>query len=148
MAKPEIRSIYDGKQDEMSEMSGLSCEGDPGKTKQSEKDSCDINIITARYERTGALPDMIKKNPRYGDFSDVPTYQAALDTVLHAETQFQSLDAKIRARFRNDPAELLDFVADPSNKEEIIKLGLAIARPPEAPKPDVVAKPGASPNAV
>ena len=129
-----IRHIYDDRQDEVSEMSGISFLGDPGLTKQSAKDECDINKITARYERTGALPDMIRANPKYGDFSEAPTYLEACNIVLHAEEQFMALDAKVRARFANDPALFLEFATNKENLEEMVKMGLAIA-PSPAPAP-------------
>lgn len=120
----KIRSIYDGEQDSISQATGLKCP-EPGRTKQSEKDSCDINIITKRYEKTGSLPEMIQREPRYGDFSNVPTFQEALEVVSLAEEQFAALDAHIRTRFGNDPAQFLAFATDKSNLEEMVKLGLA-----------------------
>lgn len=134
----EIRHRYDGKQDEVSEMSSLSCKGDPGKTKQAHRDECDINKITAKYERTGQLPDLIRSNPRYGDFTDVPTYQEALDRVILAGEQFNALDAHIRARFGNDPALFLEFATDKRNMKELVKMGLAVEQPLPPP---VVAPP-------
>jgi len=93
-------------------------------TKQSFKDECDINNILKKYESTGVLPSLILENPQYGDYSDVPAYQTALDTVMKAEEQFMSLSAKLRDRFDNDPAKFLAFVDDPSNAQELYDLGL------------------------
>lgn len=139
----EIRSIYDGKQDEVSEMSGLSCEGDPGETKQSAKDECDINKITARYERTGALPDLIRQDARYGDFSNVPDYMTALNVVNLANEQFGALDAHVRARFDNDPSKFLAFATDKRNIGDMVKLGLATAPAPTPVDPAPAVAPGA-----
>lgn len=102
----------------------------PGRTVQAEKDSCDINKILERYTRTGQLPDMIRREPRYGDFSEVPTFQEALEVVQRAETQFAGLSARVRERFHNEPAEMLAFCSDPKNAEEMIKLGLALPAKP------------------
>ena len=93
-------------------------------TKQSFKDECDINNILKKYETTGALPSLILENPQYGDYSDVPAYQDALNIVMKAEDQFSSLSAKLRSRFDNDPAKFLAFVEDPNNREEMHELGL------------------------
>ena len=57
-------------------------------TKQSFKDECDINNILKKYETTGALPSLILENPQYGDYSNVPAYQDALNIVMKAEEQF------------------------------------------------------------
>jgi len=105
----------------------------PGRTKQSHKDECDINYIMRKFEKTGQLPDMIKSNPSYGDFSNVPDYQAALGMVEHAKEQFNALSAKVRARFNNDPSQFLAFATDPRNGAEMVKLGLAKARPKAKP---------------
>lgn len=95
------------------------------KTIQSAKDECDINVILKKYAKTGVLPDMIKSNPQYGDFSNLESYQSSMEIVLKAQEQFQSLSAKIRQRFNNDAGEFLEFATNPSNATEMIKLGLA-----------------------
>lgn len=104
----------------------------PGRTKQADKDGCDINNILKRYEQTGVLPDLIKREPRYGDFSSVPSYQESLDIVHRAETQFAALSAEVRDRFGNDPVKMLEFCQDEKNLPEMVKLGLAIEK--EKPK--------------
>ncbi|WNK14899.1 MAG: internal scaffolding protein [Microvirus sp.] len=104
--------------------SDLSCAGDKGVTKQADLKDCDINLIMRRYEKTGYLPDLIVKDGRYGDFSEVPDYQEACNIVKHADEQFQALDVEIRNRFSNDPAKFLAFVTDPKNIDEIDKMGL------------------------
>lgn len=94
----------------------------PGRTKQSFKEECDVNLIVAKAQKTGVLP--MKGNPLYGDFSEVPEYQEALETVRVAGDQFRGLPAHMRERFENDPAQFLRFVSDPSNAGEMAKLGL------------------------
>ena len=104
--------------------SDLSFEGDKGVTKQSDLKDTDINSIMKRFERTGQLPDMIVKTPRYGDFSEVPTYQEALEIVTLANDQFLNLDVDVRNRFDNDPAKFLGFASDPKNMDELETMGL------------------------
>lgn len=111
--------------------SDLDFTGDKGLTKQSDAKDCDINAIFRRFEKTGQLPDLIAREPRYGDYSDVPTYQEALDIVNLAEEQFAMLDVTIRNRFENDPSKFLAFATDVKNLDEMEKLGLL--------KPEVVA---------
>lgn len=98
----------------------------PGLTKQADKEACDINNILRKFEQTGVLPDLIRREPRYGDFSSVPSYQESLDIVHRAETQFAALSAEVRDRFGNDPAKMLEFCHDEKNLPEMVKLGLAI----------------------
>lgn len=109
----------------------LTCPGD-GRTKQSFRDECDINNIMRKYNKTGLLPDMIKANPRYGDFSSVLTYQESLQVVFEAQKQFENLPANVRARFGNEPAHFLAFANDPQNVSEMVSMGLAIAKPSES----------------
>lgn len=144
-----IRHVYDGKQDEVSQKSGLDFKNDRGLTKQSQKDDADINVITRRYEKTGVLPDLIRAEPRYGDFTDVPSYQASLHIVAHAEEQFAALDAHTRARFQNDPAKFLEFATNPASLDEMVKMGLATAKvenPTPSPAEPAPVAPGAPTN--
>jgi phage internal scaffolding protein len=95
------------------------------RVKQAFKEETDINRIMKKYETTGVLPDMIKSNPQYGDFSNVTDYQQAMNTVILAREQFDGLSAKIRKRFNNSPEAFLAFVEDPENHQEMVELGLA-----------------------
>lgn len=112
---------------------GLECT-EPTLTEQSHKDSCDINYILKRFETTGELPDMIRQNPIYGDFSDVGSYQEAMHIVQQAQLQFASLSSKIRERFQNDASQFLAFCENPANVEEMVELGLAIKKEEEPVK--------------
>lgn len=88
------------------------------------KDECDVNRIMEKFNRTGLLPQLINSNPRFGDFSEVPDFQEAQNIIATANSQFAALPAKLRDRFRNDPAEFLAFVHDEKNKGELAELGL------------------------
>lgn len=111
---------------------------EPSRTKQSFRDECDINNVMKKFERTGILPEMIKQNPQYGDFSDVESFQEAQNIVIHANEQFMALDAHIRKRFDNNPAKFLEFVSYPENLDEMVKLGIATKKEKkEATPPDV-----------
>lgn len=111
--------------------SDLSFEGDKGVTKQSDMKDADINAIFKRFERTGQLPDLIVKNPQYGDFSSPMDYQEALNIVIHADEQWNALDVSIRNRFGGDRKAFLAFMEDPKNIDEVENMGLL--------KPEVVA---------
>lgn len=109
---------------ERSDKSKTYC-GGVGRTKQSFKAECDINAIMARYIKTGVIEHTARYAPQYGDFSDVKSYQEALHAVQEADAMFMSLPAQVRAKFDNDAGKFLDFVQDPSNVDEMGKLGLA-----------------------
>lgn len=104
--------------------SDLSFTGDKGVTKQADLKESDINLLFKRFEKTGTLPSMIAKEGKYGDFSEVPDYQEAVEIVITAREQFDNLDAHVRNRFDNDPAKFLEFATNEKNLDEMEKLGL------------------------
>lgn len=103
-------------------------------TVQSEKDNCDINKLISKYKRTGQLPPVLKTNGQYGDFSRVGDFHSAMNSVVSAQNAFLSLPAKLRQRFANDPAQLLQFLSVKDNYDEAVKLGLAKPRPASPPE--------------
>lgn len=97
-------------------------------THQSMAAETDINNIMRKFEKTGILEHRNTFEGKYGDFTDIPMdYHESMNAVLAANDMFTTLPAKIRRRFGNDPSQFLDFVGDPSNSEEMIRLGLAKA---------------------
>ncbi len=119
---PFLRTPYNYDTDAASNESGLHCE-DVSLAQQHFKDECDINNILRQFNITGLLPEQAV-SPRYGDFTGISDYHSALNQVIAAEDEFMSLPAHLRARFENDPAQLIDFLDNPENKNEAIKLGL------------------------
>lgn len=108
----------------------------PSKTRQSEAADADINVIMARYEKTGRLPLGDGRDPQYLDVSELGDYRTVLDQVRAAEAVFMQFPAKVRAEFDNDPAAFLDFVVDPANEEEVRKMGLKGPGEPSEPRSD------------
>lgn len=92
-------------------------------TEQGHKKQCDVNGIVRKYDRDGLILHVSKFEAKYGDMTGLD-FKSAHDKVLHAKESFESLPGEIRKRFRNDPSELLDFMSDPGNRDEAIKLGL------------------------
>lgn len=97
---------------------------EPSLTIQSEKDSCDFNLIYAKYAKTGLMTNLRTDAPNYGDFSSAVDYHDSVLRAQKAQESFMLLPASIRARFSNDPGQLIDFIADENNRSEAIKLGL------------------------
>ncbi len=94
-----------------------------GRTKQSFKDECDINLIMAKYQKTGALAHFNKFSASYG-FATSEDFASAMRTVTIAQDMFDGLPSSIRNRFANDPSQFLEFVQGADNREEAIELGL------------------------
>lgn len=128
-----IRSANNYDTDEVSNETGLRCE-DLSLTQQHQKDEADINTIVKRFGLTGQLPTNVRV-PTYGDFTGVSDFQTAMNAVNMAEASFMTMPADVRARFENDPAKFVDFCSDPSNADEMIKLGLAVKKQTSEPTP-------------
>lgn len=118
----------------------------PSLTRQSEKDDCDINVMMAKYQTTGVEPRSNPRAPQWGDFSNVPAYQEALDIVRQADDDFALLPAEVRERFGNNPTGMLRFLSDEANRDEAIKLGLVMP-PPVEPPPQKVHVVNSTPDA-
>lgn len=105
----------------------------PVRTKQEFKKECDINNIMTKFRKTGKLPDYIKQNPIYGDFTDAENYIESLNTVVKAQQQFELQSSEVRNKFKNDVALFLDYINDVNNKAEAEDLQII-------PKGEVVVK--------
>lgn len=132
MKIPFLRTPYNYDRDVASNDSGLECL-DPTMAQQQFREECDINTIMERFGRTGELVAPIRM-PQYGDFDGVNDYHSAMNAIVEAQTSFDALPAKIRARFGNDPAEFIEFAMNDENRDEAIRLGLVQA-PIQAPAP-------------
>lgn len=56
-----------------------------------------------------------------------------------------TLPPEIRTRFDNDPGKLIDFVADPDNRQEAQELGIVNPAPEPAKPPEVPPEPAQQP---
>lgn len=102
----------------------------------------DINVLVKRMGIVdgSVLPGYQGINdPRYyGDFSEAPTsLKEALTRSQEALDRFSELPAAVRARFYNDPVELVDWINDPANFAEAVKIGLLVPLPLADSKPEV-----------
>lgn len=117
MAMPHIHSLYDRPVDP-----GLDLNEEPTLTQQQFQEEVEINNIMHRAMGTGEMPETLPTF--YGDFSDVKDFRQVAETFIKTQNEFNSLPAKIRDRFANDPGRLLEFVHNDQNKTEGIQLGL------------------------
>jgi phage internal scaffolding protein len=108
----------------------VSLECGPGLAQQHFKDECDVNNILRKYQKTGLLDHVNRFQGDYADLSAVPDFQDSLNAVIDAQEAFMTLPSSIRKQFDNDPVQFLDFVHDPSNRDEMVKMGLAKAPAP------------------
>jgi phage internal scaffolding protein len=125
-AVPFIRSVYNYDRDVASDEAALVIEGE-SKTVQSQAEDADINTIVKRFGITGVLPENVR-TPTYGDFVQIDDYRTAVHVVMDAEREFLKIPAGLRARFENDPQQWIDFVMNPDNVDEAVKLGFVVKR--------------------
>jgi len=69
------------------------------------------------------------------DLTQFSDFQEQMERVASAHDSFEQLPARLRERFRNDPAEMINFVQNPNNTNECIQLGL-IPQPKPTPGGD------------
>jgi phage internal scaffolding protein len=120
---------------------------EPSLTRQEFADECDINVIMARYEKTGVISHVIERAPMYVDWTAQPSsLMDALAIMGDADAAFMSLPAKVRREFDNDPLQFVDYAADPANLDQMREWGLAPpAEPADAPDGASAAPPAPPP---
>lgn len=104
---------------------------EPTKTQQQFKDDVNINKIMKKYHSTGQITHL---NNRQGVFADLSTAQDFFDsvnTLKKAGEAFDQLPSAVRRKFNNDPGELLEFIHNPDNFEEGVKLGIFDPKQPK-----------------
>lgn len=110
--------------------SDLECK-DPSLTQQQFADDADINVMMARFGVTGQMPSSFTL-PTYGDFEVAGDFRSAMAVVDDARRAFMTLPGDVRAKFGNDPHNLMTFLDDSANRDEAIRMGFvpASASPP------------------
>lgn len=135
---PFIRSAYNYDTDEASLDAGYSSDL-PSLTVQADAIDADINTIVKRFGLTGQLPPA-RDAGQFGDFSEVTDFQSAMNAVRAAGQAFMELPAEMREAYKNDPAQLLDALQNPSERARLQQLGVLNPDPQptssEAPKGD------------
>lgn len=115
------------------------CSKDKMLTVQAPRNEVDINEIMRKAEK-GMMINGLDKEPRFEDISEFDGLEMAYIKVQKANEEFMSLPADIRAKFENDPVNLIDFLSDEGNRKEAEALGLVKPKEPENP-PSIPAAP-------
>lgn len=138
-----VRTPYNYDTDVVSHHSGVDFSDSPSRTQQHMRDECDINVMVQRFQRTG-VPPAPPVFPDVQDFSEAHDFRSAMQLIIDAQKSFDAMPSSVRERFMNDPARLLDFISDPSNADEAVRLGLVVSREtsPTVTSPDDSPSPG------
>lgn len=81
-----------------------------GKTKQSFKDSTDVNKLLLKHARAGTLSHLERFGGQYGSFVGFD-FQEAQNRISRATTIFEQLPWETRQDFGNDPGAFFAYVA-------------------------------------
>lgn len=127
MGRFKWRHQYDEKADAEARECSASCPEGESLTQQHHMEDADLNVLVRRFGvETAAVPPMAQDARYYGDVSDVPDLRAVMEIAREAKDRFMQLDPRLRARFHNDPRLLHEFVTDPENGPECVRLGLLV----------------------
>nr|WAE43532.1 MAG: internal scaffolding protein [Microviridae sp.] len=105
------------------------------RTQQHFGPECDINVMVARYKKTGKMGgENPETPPQYVDTTAFTekSFEESFEEVQKMQQTFNQLPAAIRAQFNHNPARLLAFLENPANRQAGIQLGLL--EPPKRPK--------------
>lgn len=128
-----VRTAGNYDTDLVSDETALRC-NDPSRTRQDQKDEADINVIAKNFGLYGTLPTNVRV-PSFGDFTGVGDYREAVEAIRAADASFMAMDARVRARFENDPQLFIEFCSNEANLDEMRTLGLAVPLPEEPKAP-------------
>lgn len=120
---------------------------EPSQTRQEFKDECDVNVLMARYEKTGVMPMSNGMEPAYLDIVDTPPLMEALQIMHDAQEAFMRLPAATRREFDNDPVEFVKFAQNADNLDKMREWGLAEPLPvePAPTKVEIIGQPFGEP---
>lgn len=108
--------------------------GETSRTKQSEKDNCDINLIVKRHASTGHVSHLNPAAPQFGDFTGAADLKTAIDQVAEANDRFNELPVEVRRAAQNNPYELLAMLETDEGQLELQEAGLILTDQPQPPK--------------
>lgn len=112
----------------------------PSKTEQAHKSDCDIQTILKKYQQHGVIQHNHSIQGTYGDYINAPDFTEAQNLIAEAKSMFETVPARIRADFDNDPAKFLEFTQNEANRERMIEYGFI------APDSDLIADPIPTPK--
>lgn len=128
------RHQYDVARDKKEgELAGLECT-DESLTQQHFTRDADINVIAERFGLTG-IPSYPLDPTHFRDTTADPDLRTILDQSIEAREYFNALPHKLRQRFHYSMGELWQFINDPENADEAVRLGLLSRNEPSAEPP-------------
>lgn len=93
----------------------------PSLTQQHFKDDCDVNIILERFMRTGEVPTS-QGIPSFQDVSEFADFRELQDSMSDARDYFESLPARVRARYSNNMTNFYESLNTQQGYDEFLSL--------------------------
>ncbi len=94
-----------------------------GRTKQSMRDECNVNLIVANFTKTGFLGHLAQGVPEFVDVSEMTDYRSVIEQVRSVEKYFAGLPAEVRTAFGNDAVDFMQYL-ETASVEDLETLGL------------------------
>ncbi len=92
-----------------------------GRTKQSQKDECDINKLLERYQRDASLGHLEKYQGVYGNYADYD-FENHVTKIAEMNTIFEQLPAEVKRDFGQSTNKFFEFVTNPENENRLAEL--------------------------
>ncbi len=92
-----------------------------GRTKQSQKDECDINKLLERSARQGGLSHLDKYQAKYEDYSNYD-FEEHTNKIAEMASCFEQLPGETKREFHQSPDEYFAFVTNPENVDQLHRL--------------------------
>lgn len=126
--------------------------GTDSRTKQSFRDGTRVDHILKQYATKGVDPNdiglfasSVARQP-FGVQDMARDYQNQLNLVNRTNAYFAALPSGVRDFFRNEPGNMVNFMADPKNKAKCVELGLFAPPPEGSARKDKPAEAGKAPE--
>lgn len=110
---------------------------EPSRTNQSFSQEADINVIMARHQKDGMFEKQEDGRVIFGDFSDLDDFQTSVHKIAAANEAFMQLPAIVRFKMGDNPGGMIDYLNNPENHEEAVRLGLLNKTDPVPPVVEV-----------
>lgn len=94
---------------------------------QSARDQVDVNVLMARYEQTGTIPQHVG-DALWGAFDQALDLKSAMDQAGAAREAFGELPAKVREAADNNPVRFLEMLEDDTDLEVLADAGLEMSQ--------------------
>lgn len=103
-------------------------------TEQQHAETVSMRNILHRARRSGMIDHVNSYKGEYMNMINAPDFIEAQRQIAAAASMFETVPAHIRADFYNDPAQFIDFMQNPENRDAIEEYGFDTSHLPDVPE--------------